>query len=782
MNLKQIFRVIFKNKTYSVLNIMGLAVGIACAALIFLWAEDEFSYDKHFEKYGKVYQIMENQAYDGKIYTFESTPGPLSDALKNEIPGIKDAARVSWGQRQLLSVGDKNIYENIYYVDPSIFSIFPLPFIAGNAESVFPQLRSVVLSESVALKIFGEENPVGKALQVDHAEEYIVTAVIRDVPTNSSRRFGCLVPWQIFEDKNTWLRDWGNNALQTYVELEPNANVTAVNQQIEGFIQTKNAELIPRLFLFGMDQWRLYSKFENGKQVGGRIDSVRLFVIIAWIILIIACINFMNLATARSAMRAREVGVRKAIGAGKSKLIGQFLQESIITSFIAMLIAIGLVAVALPAFNALIGKTLALGLFKPLHLLTILLIGLLCGLFAGSYPAFYLSSFNPIAVLKGLKSTSGKGALFTRKGLVIFQFAVSVVLIICSLIVYMQIEHTKNRELGFNKEHLIRVSLQGDMKNHFHTIQQELINTGVVEDAAVSNQTMLNIGNNAANFFWKGQDLAKQDLISIVFSSSQLIETMGMQLVAGHDFSANEDNEKNNVIINQKFAELMGDEGRIGGILTRNDDQFEIIGIVKDFVYNNMYAPPAPMVMFCGLDYAGMMMIRLKPTNNLQQTLSQVENVVKSHSPGYPFDYRFYDEEFNQFFSTESFIGKLASLFAALAVFISCLGLFGLSAFSAEQRTKEVGIRKVMGASVSGLVSLLTVDFMKQVLLSVIVATPIAWWVMHRWLQGFSYRIYIPWWVFVAVGCLACLIALLTVGWQAVSAATADPVKSIKTE
>ncbi len=785
MKLKQIFRIIFKRKTYSFLNIAGLAVGIACASFIFLWAEDEFSYDKHFEKYHQVHMVMENQTYDGKIYTFYSTPGPLSDALKSEVPGIKDAARVSWGQWQLLSAAnDKDLYENIHYADPSVFSIFSLSFVSGDPGSAFSQPQSMVISEKLAGRIFGDEDPVGKTLKIDHADEYLVTAVIRDVPANSTQRFECLVPWQAYENRNTWLRDWGNNALQTFVELEPTVDVATMNAQLENFLQAKDPELLSRLFLFGMDQWRLYTKFENGKQVGGPINNVRMFIVIAWIILAIACINFMNLATARSSKRALEVGVRKAIGARKGILVQQFMSESLITSFLAVGFALIIMALLLPSFNTLVEKELTLGLLQPIHLAAIIAIGLLCGLFAGSYPAFYLSSFNPILVLKGLKTRTGRGSLFVRKGLVVFQFGISVVLIICSIVVYMQISHAKNRELGFDKEHLVRTGIQGEMRSHIHTIQQELANTGLVEQSALSNQTVLNIRNSAHSFFWKGKDESKQILIHLIWAGPKLIETMGMQLEDGRDFRDGDTNDRQAAIINQRLASLMGDEGRVGGTFVRNDIQYEIVGIVKDFVYNNMYSSPAPMLIFGDpeAESAGMMLMRLKPTDDLQKSLAQIESIIKPYSAGYPFEYYFYDEEFTRFFSSELLIGKLASLFATLAIFISCLGLFGLSSFSAEQRTKEMGVRKIMGASVTQLVVLLTSDFMKQVLIAVAIATPVAWWIMSQWLQGFVYRIHIPYWIFVAVGCLACVIALATVGGQAIRVTTANPVKAIKAE
>jgi hypothetical protein len=448
---KTAFRNLWKNKSYGFLNVFGLAIGITCAGLIFLWVEDEMSYNHHNKKIDQLYKVLENQPYEGKTYTFSATPGLLAKGMKDEIPGVKNACRVTWDQYTLFSLGEKAIFERGCYVDSSIFDIFTLPLIVGRKEDVFKQLHSLVISEKMAEKFFGKQRDIlGKTLKVDNKEEYTITGVFKDIPQNSSVKFDWLSPFKIYNDQNNWLNYWDNNGIQTFVELEKSTDPATVNMKLYGYLKAKDTTIVARPFLFGMNEWRLYSKFEEGKRAGGRIQYVRMFSIIAWIILLIACINFMNLATARSEKRAREVGVRKVLGAGKKILIAQFIGEAMILAFLSLIIAVGIISLILPSFNTLVEKDLSIGLNHPSHFLSLILIGLICGLVAGSYPALYLSSFNPIWVFKGL-NLKGSGAAYIRKGLVVLQFTISIILIISTIVVYNQIQHIKNRDLGYNK-------------------------------------------------------------------------------------------------------------------------------------------------------------------------------------------------------------------------------------------------------------------------------------------------------------------------------------------
>lgn len=784
---KTAFRNLWKNKAYGFLNIFGLAVGIACAGFIFLWVEDELNYDHNNCRRDQLYQVLENQAYEGKTYTFGATPGLLATAMKDEIPGVKNTCRTTWQQYTLFSLGEKSIYERGFYADSSIFSMFTLPFLQGKKENAFNQLHSVVITEKIARKFFGDDNNIiGKSLKVDNKEEYLVTGVMKDLPENSTLQFDWLAPFQVYLDKNSWLQQWGNNGIQTFTELDKEANPAIINKKLDGFIKSKDTSAIARPFLFCMNDWRLKSKFEEGKQVGGRIQYVRMFSIIAWIILLIGCINFMNLATARSEKRAREVGVRKVLGAGKGNLIGQFLGEAVIMSFLSVALAVLMMYLILPFFNTVVDKHLAVDLLNPIHIFSLVTIGLICGLVAGSYPAIYLSSFNPIRVFKGV-NIKGSAPALIRRGLVVLQFTISIALIIGTIIIYQQIQHIKNRDLGYNKDHLIQTGLRGDMDKKFKVIKQDLLQTGYVENAALSSLNQLYMGSSTNDFRWEGKDPAKKILITQDYISSEYLSTTGIKIKQGRDFHPIAANDSLSIIVNETLANMIGKDP-IGKILYRDTSAtgsiaYTIVGVTKDFVYDDMYGKADPLVFMCyPEDLFGYMYIKVKPRINLEAGMAKIESVMKRNVPGYPFNYVFVDDEFNKIFKSEMLIGKLSRVFAFLAIIISCLGLFGLAAYTAERRTKEIGIRKVLGASAPGIAGLLSKDFLRLVFVSAVVAFPVSWWLMHKWLQNYTYRISINGWVFVIAGLLALLIALMTISFQSIKAAIANPVKSLRTE
>ena len=781
--LKTAFRNLWKNKTYSFLNIFGLSVGIACAALIFLWVEDELTYDHYFQNRGNLYIVKDKQTYDGTTFTFDATPGLLGPSIKSEIPGISNTARATWGNQMLFSLDDKRIYEQGLYTDPSFLIMFHLNFIKGTAANAFSNVHSVVISEKMANKFFGTTDVIGKSLKANNGDDYAITGVISDLPENVTMKFDWLASFKIYEEANQWLRQWGNNGIITYVEAEPNANVAAINKKLYNYLQTKGDGLNAKFSIYPISKLHLYNSFTNGvEDKNGRIRYVRLFSIIAWIILLIACINFMNLATARSEKRAREVGVRKVLGAGKSKLITQFLGESLVMSFLSALLALGIVYLLLPLFNTLVEKHMEVNIINPIHFGSLLLLSVLCGLIAGIYPAFFLSSFRPVVVLKGLRLSLSESAGWIRKGLVIVQFSISVILIICTIIIYQQIQHVKNRDLGYNKQSLIYTNLNGHMKQHFNAIKTDLLSTGVVQNTSLSNSYVLNMGSNTGDFGWEGKDPQKQILITVEGVSPEYINTMGMQLASGRDFYPDIKADSNNLIINESLAKLMGKKDIIGSQITRNGQNYTVVGVVKNFLYNNMYTEGAPLVFYSDTSNTNYMNIRLKPDADLRMALDRIGKVMKSNEPGYPFEYKFVDEQFDKLFKTESLIGKLAGIFAILAVIISCLGLFGLSAYTAERRTKEIGIRKVLGASVPGITSMLSKDFVKLVVISFVIAFPLAWYFMHQWLQDFEYRITISWLVFVGAGLIALAIALTTISFQAIRAALSNPIKSLRTE
>jgi ABC-type antimicrobial peptide transport system permease subunit len=534
-----------------------------------------------------------------------------------------------------------------------------------------------------------------------------------------------------------------------------------------------------------MNDWRLHSKFEEGKQVGGRIQYVRIFSIIAWIILAIACINFMNLATARSEKRAREVGVRKVLGAGKKSLIWQFIGEAIVMAFLSLILATTIIYFVLPAFNKLVEKQLVIGLDDPVHLVSLLLIGLICGLVAGSYPSLYLSSFNPIWVFKGI-NLKGSGATLIRKILVVGQFTISIGLIICTIIIYNQIQHIKNRELGYNKENVIQTGVRGQMKNNFQVIKNQLLSSGYVENVALSNLNQLYMGSSTGAFAWDGKDPSKDVLVTQDIITPGYIKTMGIQLIKGRDFYADAKSDSLNLIVNETFARIILKDTKreeiVGSILRVDSTSYTIIGVVRDFVFDDMYGKSDPFVFQSYPENFGYMYVRLKPQANTEKAVSKIESIVKSNNPGYPFNYIFMDDEFDRLFRSEMLIGKLSRIFALLAIVITCLGLFGLAAYTAERRTKEIGVRKVLGASVTGIAGLLSKEFLKLVIISSLISFPLAWWLMHNWLQNYAYRTQISWWVFIMAAVLALLIALFTISFQSIKAALANPVKSLRTE
>jgi predicted permease len=793
---KMTFRNLWKNKTYSLLNIFGLAIGIACAGLIFLWVEDEVTYDSANIKKDRLYSLRVNFSYAGNIFTNSSTPRPMGPAIKDEIPGIANICRISdENENQLFTIGDKPVYASGRYTDSSLFSMFTLPFVQGNAENAFKQLYSIVLTEKSAKKFFGDnKNIVGKTIRRDNKQDYVVTGVLKDLPENSSLQFEWLVSYQahVAQNKSENVEndevDWGSYGPFTYVELNSSASLASVNKQLYNYIHQKDSTQKSHAFLFSMNDWHLRDHFENGKQTsGGRIEQVRMLSVIAWIILFIACINFMNLATARSEKRAREVGVRKVMGAGKKTLIAQFIGEALCMSALAAIAALILIAIALPAFNTLVQKNLLLDIKHPAHFIALLIIVLICGFVAGSYPSFYLSSFNPINVLKGLKIKTG-GATIIRKGLVVLQFTISVVFIISTIIIYLQIQHVKNRNLGFNKNNLIEIDMQHDVAKYFPVIKQDLFRTGLVENAALSDHSTLYAGNSTGGFKWQGKAPGNEVSISFRNVSPEFISTSGMHIIEGSDFNTSSD--RSSAIINETLEKIMGNESAVGKIIQSqrgNENNvytnLTVVGVVKDYVFGDMYGKPGPVLFFCRPpEDANLIYVRTKAQSNTEQALVKIAGVMKKDNPAYPLEYKFVDDQFNQMFLSEMLMGKLANIFAALAIIISCLGLFGLAAYTAERRTKEIGIRKVLGASVRGIAGLLSKDFLQLVIISCLVAFPFAWWMMHIWLQNYQYRIEVRWWIFLIAGAVAILVALLTVSFQAIKAAIANPVKSLRTE
>ena len=779
-HIKIAWRNLKKNKGYTFLNIFGLAIGITCASLILLWVEDEVNFDSVFPKQDLVYFLPTNQKYEGEWRTFNSTPMPLARDLKQEIPEIVRAVATS-SQNLLFTEGENGINRQGRYTKADFFKIFSLQFLEGDSETAFDRPDAIVINRKTASDLFGENTQVlNKVLLVDNKDSYVITGVVRDLPENVSFGFNWLAPFERYSKGAEWMENYGSNFTETFVELAPGANFEEVNDKVKKMIPSKIDQAKTYAFLHSVKDWHLRSNFEGGKKVGGQIVYVRLFALIALIVLLIACINFMNLSTARSEKRAKEVGVRKVLGSGKRRLVSQFMAEALITAALASILSIILIFILLPQFNLLVEKQIELRLFSPLHICSFFLITIICGLLAGWYPAFYLSSFRPVEVIKGVKAKEGSASLI-RKVLVIAQFAVSIIFIISTIIVYQQIQHVKERDLGYQKENLIKMNVNGDMVKNFNPIRQEMIASGMVENIGLNNSQILYGGNNGSGFQWKGGTDTEDVLISFRHITSSFLETAGMKLVEGRNFGNDVAADSTNVLVSESLAKMMGDGDAVGKTIIR-EKTYHIIGVVKDYLFGNMYGNAEPVLFFNNPDYANFMYVKGKSGIAMTKILATMEDVMKKYNPAFPFEYEFVDDAFNAMFRSEKLMGNLSRIFATLAVIISCIGLFGLSAFTAEQRRKEIGVRKVLGASVTSIVNLLSVDFLKLVLISILVAIPLAWYGMQNWLESFAYRIEINWQVFVIAGIIAIVIALLTISFQSIKAAVANPVKSLRTE
>lgn len=790
-NVKNAFRNLSRNGLYSILNIAGLSVGIAAAMLIFLWASFHLHFNRSFPNAENIYEVGVKQRYGDQIHTFFVASGPLSKVLEESFPEIRRNARVgtTWGNFKL---EDTEQFLSGYgcCIDSTIFAMLQMEFVRGNPETAFTSDYSVVISEKMAKRYFDDEDPIGKVLQIQIGEDtrYEITGVYKDLDKNSSFSYEWMIPFHIWEVKNAsdnWgdMDDWGNYWMNMFVEIVPDADVDNINQKLKTLIAEKTgSESNFEIFIYPVTRQQLYI-FQNGQEVSGYISTIRLFLAIGGIILLIACINFMNLSTARSQKRTIEVGVRKTFGARRLTLIGQFIGEAGAVTFVALLIAVGLVLLCLPYFSKLVSINLTFDFYDWNHWAGLVVIGLICSLLSGSYPAFYLSSFPPMTIFQRLKIKTVGSVVWIRKGLVVFQFATSFVLICATLVIFLQIRHGKMRDIGFDKENVVTYPVTGNIKESYVAVQNELITSGIVENAGMFSHPLYQIWSNGGGRNWQGKDPEADILISLCSTSPGLIETVKLTIEEGRDFSV-EDEGKNYIIINRSLANLMGEAGHIGGHIfgeeNISESYLEIIGIVNDFVFNRIFqTTPDPLIIYYDKEWFNFLFVRLKPDVKTDKSLEQIEGILKKFSPNQQFNATFMDDSFNQLFNQLFTEQKFSLLFAFLAVFISCLGLFGLSSFSAEQRKKEIGIRKVMGADVRTLVNMLISNFFVLIGISFIIAIPIAWYIIHRWLADFQYRIAESWLLFVVVGVLIIIIVLLTVGFQALRAATTDPIKSI---
>lgn len=779
--LKTALRNFRRNKTSFVINMLGLSLGMACSILILLWVQDELSIDQYHDNIDRIYRVMENQQYaSDNIFTTGATPGILAPALEEEVPGIEHAATYTWSMEILFTRKNSSFKENGRYARPELLDILSIPLVYGDKEKQLVQPYTIFISESLAEKYFGSENPVGKTINLNRDNVHTVSGVFRDIPDESTLQFEYLLPFQDFLNNNSWAQSWGNNGPSTVLTLQPGAAEKAVEEKIKDFVKEKNPNSVVELFLYSYADSYLYGRFDNGKPSGGRIDYVRLFSLIAFFVLFIACINFMNLSTARSAKRAREVGIRKSIGANKRSLTGQFIGESVLISFAALLLSVLLVEAFLPVFNNLTGKSIAIAYSNPVFLLSFIGIALLTGMIAGSYPALYLSSFQAVEVLKGTLKSS-KRELLARRGLVVFQFVMSIVLIISTIVIYNQVQYVQNKNLGYDRENLVIFSIEGDLNSQWEVFRQELEAIPGVKKVSRGSHRFLGRNSSTGDLEWPGKDPDTKVLFESVRVDYGLVETLGFEVKEGRAFSRDYGADTARVMLNETGINIMDMDNPVGKTIEFWGEQWEIIGVLSDFNYQHLRNSVAPMFMIIQTGYANVGFIRLQAAN-ITQTISQIEETYKKLNPEYPFDYSFMNERYENLYRSETRVGDLAMYFGIFAVFISCLGLFGLSAFTAEQSTKEIGIRKVLGATVGNLVMLLSKEFSRLVIIAIGIAFPLAWWLMDNWLNDYAYRIEIGYEPFLAAGIGALLIAWVTVSYQSVKAAVRNPVKSLRSE
>jgi ABC-type antimicrobial peptide transport system permease subunit len=788
---KTAWRNLIKSKGYSAINIGGLAVGMAVAMLIGLWVYDELSYDKYHKNYDRIAQVMQHANFNGKWETQVSNPALMGPELKAKHGSdFKYVVQSSWTGGHLLSIGDKHISKIGNYFEPDAPDMLSLKMLKGTRAGL-KDPYSIMLSASVAESIFGKENPVNKIIKLDRKYDVKVTGIYEDLPDNTSfHEIKIMMPWELWLIDNKWAREmktpWGSNFSQTFVQIADNADMKRVSAKIKNVklnnVDKEEAKYQWAVFLQPMSRWNLYSEFKNGVNTGGNIQYVWLFGIIGIFVLILACINFMNLATARSEKRAKEVGIRKTVGSLRQQIIKQFFAESYMVVLLSFVLCLVLVILLLPLFNEIAGKKIEVPWQNPLFWVFSLVFILITGLLSGSYPALYLSSFQPLKVLKGTFRV-GKFASVPRKVLVVTQFTVSVMLIIGTIIVYQQIQHAKNRPIGYSRHGLINMGMEKEIQEHFEVIRNELKNSGAVEEMGASNSPLTQVWNTNGGFDWEGKDPS----LAVDFPNHRVSyefgKTVRWKIKNGRDFSRAFATDSAAFIINESAAKFLGFKDPVGKILKWVDKPFTIIGVVNDIMQESPFYPVRPTLYHIG-SYDNMynLILRLNPKSSAGPSLSKIEQVWKKYVTAVPFDYKFVDDEFGNKFSNEERIGKLSSYFAILAIFISCLGLFGMASFVAEQRTKEIGIRKVLGASVINLWRLLSREFIILVTLSCVIAAPIAYYYLNSWLTNYDYRIGIKWQVFVMAAAVALIITLVTVSFQAIKAAMANPVKSLRTE
>lgn len=786
--LKIAWRNLLKNKASSVINIGGLSVGMAVAMLIGLWIYGELSFDQYHKNYDAIARVMQNQTLNGETSSLKAMPIPVANQLRHLYgDDFKQVVLSSWTNPHQLTFKDKSISAQGSYMESGAPEMLSLKMIKGS-RSALKDPSAVILAESVSKALFGNADPINKPLKLDD-RNLKVTGVYADLPANTTFNNQLFIAsWEAFassDEVKQAANDWNHNSFQIFVQLSESANFAAVSAKITQLknnnVDAGEKKIKPQIFLYPMNRWHLYSEFKNGLNTGGDIRYVWLFAITGIFILVLACINFMNLSTARSEKRAKEVGIRKVMGSMRRQLIIQFLGESFLTATLSFALSLFIIQISIPIFNELAGKQIAILWTQPMFWILGLGFAALCGLFAGCYPAFYLSSFKPVKVLKGT-NRAGKWAAVPRKVLVVVQFTFSITMIIGTIVVFRQVQFAKNRPIGYSRAGLVMARpFTADIHHHFQAFRNDLLGTGLISEVAESGNQVTKGSGTSGGINWQGKDPNMNDEFATFAVTPEYGQTIGWQFRNGRDFSNTGPSVFNDIVLNESAVRYMGLKNPVGQIIRWNDKQYTVVGVTKDMIVESPYEPVKPTIFYITA-YAGPINIRINPKVSATKAITAIEAVYKKYASGQPFDYQFADEEYAKKFNSEERIGKLASAFAVLAIFISCLGLFGMASFIAEQRTKEIGVRKVLGATVFNLWQLLSMDFVLLIIIALLIATPISYYFMHQWLLGYQYHSGISWWIFVVTAMGAIIMTLLTISFQSIKAALANPVKSLRSE
>jgi putative ABC transport system permease protein len=785
--LKIAWRNLWRNKFFSTINILGLALGMACSILILLWVQNELSIDSFHANGQRLYSVYERQYYDNKVVGQYATPGVLAAEMKKVIPEVEYATNFGFNNQATFQLGNKILKLEGSSADSDYFKMFNYPLLQGTAKTALNTPVSIAISRKMAEDFFGSSQAaMGKSIRYQNNKNFTITAVFENLPQNTSQKFDYLINWANFLKENDWAKQWGNNGSSTFVMLRANANPVLVDKKISLFLDTYNKEqskaFREQLGLHKFGDVYLHSDFDsNGRPAGGRIEYVNLFSIVAVFILLIACINFMNLTTARSVKRAREIGVRKVVGAVRGVLIQQFIGEAILLTFIAVVISIILVLILLPVFNMVTQKQISYPFNHLSFWLGLFGLTFITGFISGSYPALFLSSFNPVKVLKGAVKLS-TGAAWFRKGLVVFQFVLSVVLIVGTIVISKQVTYIQNKNLGYDRENLIYIPLEGDLTAKYEIFKDEALRMPGIQQVTRMSDPPINFGSSTGGVNWDGKDPNVNIEFTQVSVGYDFARTMRLKMASGRDFSKDFATDSLGYMINESALKRIKYADPIGKPFTMWGKKGKIVGVLKDFHFNSLHDPIQPLIIrLREKEVYGNILIRTQP-GQTKQAIATMEKLCKELNPNFTFTYAFTDEEYQKLYNNEQVVGRLSKAFAFLAIFISCLGLLGLAMFTAEQRIKEIGIRKVLGASVGSLFNLLSKEFLILVLIALLIASPIAWIGMNKWLNGYTYHASMDWWVFVFSGVISIMIALVTVSFQSIKAALMNPVKSLRSE